>query len=187
LNKTILGKHGELVPVALLGRSDNLSRQAGSDPVGTSGSAPYGSCLRAIAGDAPGGRTRYSPSLFWSSIDQQWGESVMQDPSLSEFSSLSGPQALRAHFFPRQTLQIQEAAKILGVARETLYRRSYRGTNGLKISGGNGSRQYVLLEDLIAYLFPSSINNTDAPSAPPQPEPIRKVGRPRKSTTGGAK
>ena len=35
----------------------------------------------------------------------------------------SGPEVLRAYFFPRQVLQIQEAARIIGISREALYKR----------------------------------------------------------------
>ncbi len=72
--------------------------------------------------------------------------------------TFSGPEALRAYFFPRQTIQIQEAARIIGVGREALYKRQWRGDESLKIRKrpGNG-RQFILLDDLISYLFPSSI------------------------------
>lgn len=65
----------------------------------------------------------------------------------------SGPEALRAYFFPRQTVQIQEAARIIGVGREAMYRRD----RGIKFRKRPGSgRQFILLDDLISYLFPSS-------------------------------
>lgn len=69
--------------------------------------------------------------------------------------TFSGPEALRAYFFPRQTIQIQEAARIIGVGREALYKRQWRGDESLKIRKrpGNG-RQFILLDDLISYLFP---------------------------------
>ncbi len=71
--------------------------------------------------------------------------------------TFSGPEALRAYFFPRQTIQIQEAARILGVGREAIYKRQWRGDESLRIRKrpGNG-RQFILLDDLIAYLFPST-------------------------------
>nr|EES53798.1 MAG: hypothetical protein UBAL3_48660011 [Leptospirillum ferrodiazotrophum] len=65
----------------------------------------------------------------------------------------AGPEALRSFFFPRQVLQIQEAARILGLGREALYKRIWRGDHSLKIRKFPGGRQYVLLEDLISYLF----------------------------------
>ena len=70
--------------------------------------------------------------------------------------SFSGPEALRAYFFPRQTVQIQEAARVLGVGRENMYRADWAG-RGLKFQKRPGGRQYILLDDLISYLFPSSI------------------------------
>ena len=97
----------------------------------------------------------------------------------------SGPEALRAFFFPRQTVQMQEAARVLGIGREALYKRQWKGGFALKISKRPGGRQYVLLDDLIAYLFPQE--------NPPQTAPDnaqsdytngvisekRKAGRPR--------
>jgi hypothetical protein len=68
----------------------------------------------------------------------------------------SGPEALRAFFFPRQTVQIQEAAIIIGRGREALYKRQWHGDTSLKISKRPGGRQFILLEDLISYLFQSS-------------------------------
>lgn len=73
----------------------------------------------------------------------------------------SGPEALRAYFFPRQTVQIQEAARIIGVGREAMYRRD-RGIP-FRRRPGNG-RQYILLEDLISYLFPH--NQSENPEIP---------------------
>lgn len=70
--------------------------------------------------------------------------------------TFSGPEALRAYFFPRQTIQIQEGARILGVGRENMYRADWAG-RGLKLQKRPGGRQYILLDDLISYLFPSSI------------------------------
>ena len=72
-----------------------------------------------------------------------------------EHFHFSGPEALRAYFFPRQAIQIQEAARVIGKGREALYKRQWRGDNSLKISKPPGSgRQFILLDDLIAYLFP---------------------------------
>lgn len=67
--------------------------------------------------------------------------------------NFSGPEALRSYFFPRQTVQIQEAARIIGVGREAMYRGS---ASGLCFSRRPSGRQFILLDDLIAYLFPSS-------------------------------
>ena len=67
----------------------------------------------------------------------------------------SGPEALRAYFFPRQTVQIQEAARVLGVGRENMYRADWSG-RGLPFRRRPSGRQFILLDDLIAYLFPSA-------------------------------
>ncbi|MHB1562646.1 MAG: hypothetical protein ACYCXP_00900 [Leptospirillum sp.] len=103
--------------------------------------------------------------------------------------NFSGPEALRAFFFPRQTLQIQEAARILGIGREALYKRLWRGDTSLKICKRPGSgRQFILLDNLICYLFPSQENPlTDPPEKASSDytnaafQEKRKVGRPRGS------
>jgi len=56
-----------------------------------------------------------------------------RNTNLPQNFQLSGPEALRAFFFPRQIIQIQEAAKILGVGREAIYKRIWRGDHSLKI------------------------------------------------------
>lgn len=95
----------------------------------------------------------------------------------------SGPEALRAYFFPRQTVQIQEAARVIGVGREAMYRGS---ADGLKFSRRPSGRQFVLLDDLIAYLFPSSQPENPEPSTTSSENYTigateKKPGRPRGS------
>ncbi|AKS23483.1 hypothetical protein ABH19_06580 [Leptospirillum sp. Group II 'CF-1'] len=102
--------------------------------------------------------------------------------------NFSGPEALRAYFFPRQAIQIQEAARVIGIGREALYKRKWRGDQSLKISKRPGSgRQFILLDDLIAYLFPQenplsplSDNASSDCTNGVIPEK-RKAGRPRGS------
>ncbi len=75
----------------------------------------------------------------------------------------SGPEALRAYFFPRQTLQIQEAARVLGVGRENMYRADW-ASRGLVFRRRPSGRQFILLDDLISYLFPSETSDNSSPS-----------------------
>ena len=110
----------------------------------------------------------------------------------------SGPEALRAFFFPRQTIQIQEAARVLGIGREAMYRGS---AAGLKFSRRPSGRQFVLLDDLISYLFRShQPENPETTTTSSENFPIgamekkKKPGRPRGSKSkppaaqeGGAK
>jgi hypothetical protein len=72
----------------------------------------------------------------------------------------SGQEALRAYFFPRQTIQIQEAARIIGVGRE----RMYRVDLGIPFRRRPGGRQFILLDDLISFLFPSETSNNSETS-----------------------
>jgi hypothetical protein len=114
--------------------------------------------------------------------------------------SFPGPEALRAYFFPRQTIQIQEAARVLGIGREAMYRGS---AAGLKFSRRPGGRQFVLLDDLISYLFPShqpenpettTTSSENCPNGAIGAMEKKKTGRPRGSKSkppaaqeGGAK
>ena len=96
----------------------------------------------------------------------------------------SGPEALRAYFFPRQTVQIQEAARIIGVGREAMYRGS---VDGLRFSRRPSGRQFILLDDLIFFVFPS--NPPESPEIPGSSSESytngvtegKKPGRPRGS------
>lgn len=101
-------------------------------------------------------------------------------------SLTAGPEALRSFFFPRQVLQIQEAARILGIGREALYKRIWRGDHSLKIRKFPGGRQYVLLDDLISYLFYSEspkskeLNSSQLPNCTiGVMEEKKRRGRPR--------
>ena len=102
--------------------------------------------------------------------------------------NFSGPEALRSYFFPRQTIQLQEAARVIGIGREALYKRQWRGDFALKISRRPGGRQFILLDDLIDYLFPSSQpENLEIQATSPEnytngvAEERKKPGRPRGS------
>ena len=100
---------------------------------------------------------------------------------------VSGQEALRAYFFPRQILQIQEAARIIGISREAIYKRQWRGDNSLVLRKFPTGRQYVLLEDLISYLFHSEAPHPNEIQDPPPgncnglSSGGKKRGRPRGS------
>lgn len=94
-------------------------------------------------------------------------------------SGLSGPQALREYFNPRQVLRLNETSQVLGMSYPHFYRRVQAGTLGLRIRKNEIGERFVLLDDLIAYLFPPE-ESTSSPT-PPKKNP----GRPRKE--GGAR
>ena len=85
---------------------------------------------------------------------------------------LSGPDALRAYFFPRQILRLGESAECLGMSYAHFYRRVQAGTLNLKIRKNEVGERFVLLDDLVAYIFPPS----ETASSPPSK---KKSGRPR--------
>lgn len=95
---------------------------------------------------------------------------------------LSGPDALRAFFAPRQVLRLKEAALCIGLTYPHFFRRLQAGTLDLKIRKNEVQERFVLLDDLILYLFPDS--GTDSASSSP-PVKKRGPGRPRKSVTEG--
>jgi hypothetical protein len=104
-----------------------------------------------------------------------------KNPSTVTPTGLSGPDALRAYYFPRQILHLNEASQCLNMSYPHFYRRIRAGTLGLRIRKNEVGERYVLLDDLIAYLFPPA----DQPSSSPASTRKRGPGRPRKE--GGAK
>ena len=102
---------------------------------------------------------------------------------------LSGPDFLRAHFGLRQRLRLNETAECLGMSYSHLFRRVQAGTLGLQIRKNEVGERFVLLDDLIAYIFPPS--ETDPTHSSPSPAK-KRPGRPRKIATsdgqkGGAR
>jgi len=98
-----------------------------------------------------------------------------------DFFNLSGPSAIRKHFFPRQRLHVTDIAPFIGLCRARIYKRVKEGKLNLCIQYDEVGLPFITLDDLVEYLYPSA---SLAPSSPPtQPEPVRKVGRPRKTVT----
>lgn len=95
---------------------------------------------------------------------------------------LSGPQALREYFAPRQCLRLKEAATCINLSYSRFYRRIQGGTLSLRIRTDEIGERFVLLDDLIDYLFGPSTNPA---SIPPPGSAKRGPGRPRKE--GGAR
>jgi len=102
-------------------------------------------------------------------------------------TGLSGPDALRAYFAPRQVLRLNETAQVLNYSYSHFFRRIQAGTLSLRIRKNEVGERFVLLDDLIAYLFPPTEQDSSSPS------PAKKrPGRPRKTVTsdgqgGGAR
>ncbi len=87
--------------------------------------------------------------------------------------SLAGPAAVRSHFFPRQRISLKEAGKIIGLGYHQLWKLSKTGRLTLPIRICDAGRSYVLLDDLIEYIFSPSKTEDQK----------KKMGRPRKSTS----
>lgn len=110
-----------------------------------------------------------------------------KNPSTVTIAGLSGPDALRAYFAPRQILRLNETAQVLNYSYSHFFRRIQAGTLSLRIRKNEVGERFVLLDDLIAYIFPPT---EESPS--PTPAKKRGPGRPRKAVnsdggTGGAR
>ena len=110
--------------------------------------------------------------------------------AVSDFE-LSGPALLRKTFYPRQRLTITELSAIVGLSRDRLYKRIVAGKLNLIVQKNECGLPFVLLEDVIQYLYP---NHTPSLSPACHPDPVpapvkRRPGRPRKSSVlpGGAR
>lgn len=95
--------------------------------------------------------------------------------------SASGPALIRKFFFPRQRLKLSDLPQVLGLSRDRIYLRIKNGQFDLKIRKDEVGRPFILLEDLIAYLFPEEKKDV-TPVTPVSPETQKRpVGRPRKA------
>lgn len=107
---------------------------------------------------------------------------LAKNPSTVTPPGLSGPDALRAYFAPRQRLRLKEAALCLNYSYSHFFRRVQAGTLNLQIRKNEVGERYVLIDDLVTYIYPPSEQATS--SSPPKKA---KAGRPRKSTDGGVR
>ena len=108
-----------------------------------------------------------------------------------------GAILLARQFYPKHRLSISDACPVLGLSRDGLYKRIRTGTINLKIRKDEFGRQWILLADLIAYLFPEIADSLTAlPSGTselPATQGKRGRGRPPgsynkpKPPQGGAK
>lgn len=101
-----------------------------------------------------------------------------KNPSTVTPPGLSGPDALRSFFAPRQVLRLKESAEVLGLSYSHFFRRIQAGTLDLRIRKNEVGERYVLLDDLISYIFPPTEEATSA-----SPTKKAKPGRPRKTVT----
>ena len=104
---------------------------------------------------------------------------------------LPGPALLRKTFHPRQRLSITELSQVVGLSRDRIYKRIRAGKFNLPIQRNECGIPFVLLEDVIQYLYPNHTPSLSPACHPDQPEnkPRRGPGRPRKIETlaGGAR
>ena len=113
--------------------------------------------------------------------------SVSRHHHQSIFVDLTGPQALRARFWPRQILSIPDVASVIGLTREAIYKQIRLGQCDLRIQKSGSGLMKVRLDDLIAWIYPENIQAQpffSAPSGTTTPIQKRKPGRPRKQEGG---
>ncbi len=91
-----------------------------------------------------------------------------------------GALLLAQQFHPRHKLSVPDVSPVLGLSRDGFYKRLRMGKLSLRIRQDECGKKFILLSDLIAYLFPEiSESMTALPSG--MPEPLvekRKRGRP---------
>ncbi len=106
----------------------------------------------------------------------------MNSTPLSETMELSGPARLRAQFFPRHKIGLSDVSRVLGLSVSRISRRRRIGTLNLRIRQDECGKFFVLIDDLVNYLYP-----TNEPSLPMSPPVKKRPGRPRKFTEGGGR
>lgn len=132
---------------------------------------------RGLGVSAPGPRIHPSPS----SLGRPSGQKTKDGPMNSTTGHLPpGALLLAQQFQPKHRLSITDVCPVLGLSRDGLYKRIRTGKIALRIRKDELGRQFVLLFDLIAYLFPEvSDSLTALPSGTLEPPANkRKRGRP---------
>lgn len=91
-----------------------------------------------------------------------------------------GALLLAQQFQPKHKLSIQDVCPVLDLTRDGFYKRLRMGKLSLKIRNDEYGKKFILLSDLIAYLFPEIAESLTAmPSGMPEPlADKRKRGRP---------
>jgi hypothetical protein len=105
----------------------------------------------------------------------------MDDITIRNIASLPGPERIRMMFWPAHKVGLSQASKVINLSVSRMSRRRRAGTLSLKISQDEYGKFFVLVDDLVDYLYPSL---GQAASPVPLPAPKRGRGRPRKEGGG---
>lgn len=73
-----------------------------------------------------------------------------------------GALLLAQQFQPKYKLTIQDVCPVLGLSRDGFYKRLRMGKLSLKIRNDEYGKKFILLSDLIAYLFPEIADSLTA-------------------------
>lgn len=111
---------------------------------------------------------------------------------MSNHSFPHGAIFLAEQFLPRHRLSVPDVCPVLGLSRDGFYKRLRTGKLNLKIRQDECGKKWILLSDLISYLYPEiSEAMTAMPSEALIPsQEKKKRGRPPKPKApveGGAK
>ncbi len=97
-----------------------------------------------------------------------------------------GALLLAQQFQPKHKLSIQDVCPVLDLSRDGFYKRLRNGKLSLKIRKDEYGKKFILLSDLIAYLFPEVFDSLTAfPSGKTETLPTQgKRGRGRPPGAG---
>ena len=98
---------------------------------------------------------------------------------MSNHSLPQGALLLAQQFFPNHRLSVQDVCPVLGLSRDGFYKRLRMGRLNLKIGHDECGKKWILLSDLISYLYPEiSESLTALPSEIIPSQEKKKRGRP---------
>lgn len=102
---------------------------------------------------------------------------------MSNHSLPQGALLLAQQFFPKHRLSVPDVCPVLGLSRDGFYKRLRTGKLNLRIRQDECGKKWILLSDLISYLYPEQIQAhpvLSSPSGTTSTVLKRKPGRPRK-------
>ncbi len=95
-----------------------------------------------------------------------------------------GALLLAQQFQPKHKLSIQDVCPVLDLTRDGFYKRLRMGKLGLKIRNDEYGKKFILLSDLIAYLFPEIAESLTAMPSEALLTPPAKRGKGRPPGSG---
>ncbi len=98
---------------------------------------------------------------------------------MSNHSLPQGALLLAQQFFPKHRLSVPDVCPVLGLSRDGFYKRLRMGRLNLRIRQDECGKKWILLSDLISYLYPEvAVAMTALPSEIIPSQEKKKRGRP---------